>query len=68
LRAFHHRRTVASDALIAGAYSTGTNTQRVRRSRPEGTEGKQEVAIKSISTAAVLDRVGQPRLGPISFH
>ena len=33
LRAYQ-RRTRAADALIAGAYLAGTNTRRVRRSRP----------------------------------
>ena len=29
----HQQRTKAADALIAGAYLSGTNTRRVRRSR-----------------------------------
>jgi len=38
----HQQRTKAADALIAGAYLSGTNTRRVRRSRATLFRGGQQ--------------------------
>jgi putative transposase len=66
LRAYQ-RRTKAADALIAGAYLSGTNTRRVRRALAalfRGAVSKDTVSRVWRKVKRAIGRLGMPARSP----